>query len=118
MGALLRDLEVYITNEHSLPTHALLSSIEEATKQCLWNLHLNNKLPLCSDAASRTAEVVISPKKTISFYGDAATPLMTAITYDHTHIMERAIRTTCPYGFILRDLKHEFISRFADELLL
>mgnify|MGYP000966717134 CR=1 FL=1 len=43
---------------------------------------------------------------------------MTAITYDHTHVMEWAIRTTCPYGFILRDLKHEFISRFADELLL
>ena len=43
---------------------------------------------------------------------------MTTITYDHTHIMEKAVRTTCLYGFMLRDLNQEFISRFSDELLL
>jgi hypothetical protein len=56
MGSLLRDIEVYISNDKSLPAHALVSSIEEATKQCMWNLHLDNKLPPSSDAAKRAAE--------------------------------------------------------------
>jgi len=45
VGALLRDIEVYISNENSLPAHALETSIEEATKQRLWNLFQDNKIP-------------------------------------------------------------------------
>jgi hypothetical protein len=40
VGALLRDTEVYISNTDSDTTHALLSSISEATKQSLWKLTL------------------------------------------------------------------------------
>jgi hypothetical protein len=35
MSALLRDIEVHITNDNSLPAHALITSLEEATKQRL-----------------------------------------------------------------------------------
>jgi hypothetical protein len=118
LGSLLREIEVHITNEHSLPAHALLASIETATKQCIWNLHLEKKLPQGLSIARTAAEIFISPKKTFSFYEDGKPPIMTNVTYDHTHIMEKAIRTTCPYGFMLRDLTQEFISRFSDELLL
>jgi hypothetical protein len=38
ISALLRDLEVYISHDNSLPSHALNTSLEEATKQCLWNM--------------------------------------------------------------------------------
>ena len=84
----------------------------------VWDLHVEKKLPQGLSIARTAAEIFISPKKTFSFYEDGKTPIMTNVTYDHTHIMEKAIRTTCPYGFMLRDLTQEFISRFSDELLL
>jgi hypothetical protein len=45
MSALLRDLEVYITHDNSLPAHALGTSLEEATKKCLWNLVHDIRIP-------------------------------------------------------------------------
>jgi hypothetical protein len=45
ISALLQDIEVYISNKNSLPAHALKSSIEEATKLALWNLHLQSRIP-------------------------------------------------------------------------
>ena len=35
IAALLRDVEIYISNEDTLPAHALITSLEEATKQKL-----------------------------------------------------------------------------------
>jgi len=32
--------------------------------------------------------------------------------------MENAVKTTCKLGFMLRDMNHEFCSRFVDEVLL
>ena len=118
VGALLRDVEVYISNADSLPAHALINSIEEATKLQLWFLHKELKLPPNSAAASRAASIAVSGKKILSYYTDWESPSFTTISYDHTHLMEKAIGTTCKLGFMLRDLNNEFISRFADELLL
>jgi hypothetical protein len=118
MSALLRNIEVYISNTTSLPAHALIASIEAATQQCLWNLHLNNKICNTSDASKRAAALKVSAKKTLSFYDDTSTPITTVVSYDHTHIMEKAIHTTSSLGFMLRDLQDEFASRFVDELLL
>jgi hypothetical protein len=65
MRALLRDIEVYISNERSLTVHALLYSIEEASKKCIWNLHRDGKFPTCSNAAAQENHIVISGKKNI-----------------------------------------------------
>jgi hypothetical protein len=118
MGALLHEIEVYISNENSLTVHALLSSIEAATKQCIWNLHRDGKLSTLSDAALQADHICMSGKKTLSFYDDAECPRTEVVTYDHTHTMERAVRSTCQLGFMLCDLQHEFCSRFIDKLTL
>jgi hypothetical protein len=52
MSALLRDIEVYITNDNSLPAHALITSLEEATKYRLWNLNLEEKIHLREENSS------------------------------------------------------------------
>ena len=118
IGGLLRDIEVYLTNVGSLPTHALESSIEEATKQCLWNLYKAGLLPPKSATASRVERYNISARKTLAYFGDMDAPKATFLAYDHTHMMERAATTVCKLGFMLRDLNQEFASRLADELLL
>jgi hypothetical protein len=51
--ALIRDIEVCMTNENTLPAHALETSVEEATKQRLWNLKLQSRIPDSCDAFHR-----------------------------------------------------------------
>lgn len=63
VGALIRDLEVYISNANSLPAHALVSSFEEATNKHLWHLYKASRIPANTEAAARTAHVHISGKK-------------------------------------------------------
>jgi hypothetical protein len=72
MGALLRDIKY--TSESSLTTHAFLSSIEEATKQCIWNLHRDGEFPNCSNAATKASNIIISGKKTLFYYDDTESP--------------------------------------------
>jgi hypothetical protein len=45
ISALLRDIEVYITNKGSMPAHALITSLAEATKLSLWILKQDEKFP-------------------------------------------------------------------------
>lgn len=118
LGALLRDIEVYISNDDSLPAHAMLASIEAATVQCKWNLYREGKFPVGTQGETEASAISISGKKVISYFDDVETPLSETITYDFTHTMERAVQTTSRLGFMLRDLDQEFISRFIDELLL
>jgi hypothetical protein len=118
ISALLQDIEVYISKENSLPVHALKSSIEEATKLALWNLHLQSRKPNSITALSRIRQLAISGRKTLTFQDTFKTPYSELVTYDHSHIMAQAISTTSALGFMLHDLKYEFVSRFIDELLL
>jgi len=116
VGALIRDIEVFITKEDRVTAHALLASIDETKKQSLWKLLCDGKLPTYSSAYSRTNNLHISGRRTIKYLQDVEVPISDTISYDHTHTMERAIKTTSSLGFMLRDL--EFCSRFNDELLL
>ncbi len=116
VGALIRDIEVFITKEDRVTAHALLASIDETKKQSLWKLLCDGKLPTYSSAYSRTNNLHISERRTIKYLQDVEVPISDTISYDHTHTMERAIKTTSSLGFMLRDL--EFCSRFNDELLL
>jgi hypothetical protein len=87
VGALLRDIEVYISNENSLPAHALVTSIEEATKQKLWNLFQDNKIPSNTRIYERIQQFHISRRKTLFYHDSFDTPNAEEITYNHTHIM-------------------------------
>jgi hypothetical protein len=118
IGALLRDIEVYISNENSITTHALLASIEAAHNQQLWKLYRAERLPPGTDAALRATHLCISSKKILHYHENIETPNYETSSYDHIHTMENAIRSSCQLGFILRDLTHEFCARFTDELLL
>ena len=118
IGALLRDIEVYISNENSLPAHALLASIEAATAQCKWNLFCDNKFPTGTRAFEEASRISLSGKKIVQFFDNAEQPSLEYVTYDFTHTMERAVTTTSRLGFMLRDMDQEFLSRFIDELLL
>jgi hypothetical protein len=118
IGALLRDVEVYISDTKNLTSHAILSSIEAATKQCTWNLLQDGKIPCGTCAAYRANNISISGKKTLFFLNDADNPLYEKISFDHTHIVEKAVCSASLLGFMLRDLNCELGSRFVDELLL
>jgi len=91
MGALLRDVEVYISQDNSLTAHALNSSIEEASKQVLWNLHQKEKIPSGTSAAHRANLLNISGKKTLVFQDSIESSPTEQISYDHTHTMENVI---------------------------
>ena len=118
VGALLRDLEVYISNSDSLPAHALLASIEAATNKCLWKLFQAGKIPEGTHAATQIGLISINGMKTSFYVDDPSEPQAQVISHDFTHTMEKAVTTTSYYGFMLRDLNYEFASRFIDELLL
>jgi hypothetical protein len=118
MGALLRDVEVYISQDNSLTAHALNSSIEEASKQVLWNLHQKEKIPNGTSAAHRANLINIPGKKTLVFQDSVESSPTKQISYDHTHTMENVIKNTCKLGFMLRDINDELGSRFIDELLI
>jgi hypothetical protein len=118
MGSLLRDVEVYISDKNSMTVHALISSLKEATKQCIWHLHRVGKIPSNTNAAARANTYIVSGKKTLIFKDNTETPYAELITYDRVHTMERVIKSTCYLGFMHRDLDQEFCSRFVDELLL
>jgi hypothetical protein len=63
IGALLRDMEVHISNDENTTTHALSTSISEATKLYNWKLNKDGKLPPASSAAARAANTNISGKR-------------------------------------------------------
>ena len=63
IGALMRDIEVQISNPGSLAAHALCASIEEATKKGLWELHQLDCLPPLPTAAAVASETHISGRK-------------------------------------------------------
>ena len=63
MGALLRDIEVYITNDDSLPAQALITIREKATKQSLWVLDQENKVPNKLDISNKIKQFHISGKE-------------------------------------------------------
>ena len=63
IGALLRDMEVHISNDGNTTSHALLTSISEATKLYYWKLNRDEKLPPASSAAARAANTNISGKR-------------------------------------------------------
>jgi hypothetical protein len=118
IGALLRDIEVYISNDQNPTAHALVSSIEEATKQNIWNLYRDEKIPNFTTAATKASQISISGKKTLVYYDNTEQPFNETLSFDHVHTMEKAIKTACQLGFILRDLNYELLARLTDELLL
>jgi hypothetical protein len=114
--ALLRDLEVYISNDGSLPAHALKTSLEEATKQTLWMLFQDGNIPTTTQAYNHVQTYPISRKKTTTYFDTFNQPNETVLSYNHTHCMAKAIHTTSALGFMLQDFNHEFISRFVGNL--
>lgn len=78
-------------NEENPTAHALIPSIEEATKQQLWNLYKNGKIPNYTNAALRASQVSISGKRMLIYLDNAEYPLNETVTYDHVHTMEKAI---------------------------
>jgi hypothetical protein len=68
MGALLRDIEVYITNDDSLPAQALITIREKATKQSLWVLDQENKVPNKLDISNKIKQFHISGKRTLIYH--------------------------------------------------
>jgi hypothetical protein len=118
IGALLRDIEVEISNPDSMAAHALHASIEATIKKETWKLNCLSQLPSQSVAAENASNTHISGRKLQVFTTDLNEPVTCSIMYDHTHIMEKAIITLSKLGFMLRNLDYEFESRFTDELLL
>jgi len=118
VGALLCDLEVYLLNDGSMPTHALIASVEAARKNALWKLWQDGKIPSPVSIYETVQKLNIAEKKTLIFQDTADCRSSEVIAYDHPHCMEKAIRTTSAFGFMLRDMNQEFSSRFADNLLL
>ena len=118
IGALLRDIEVQISNPENLAAHAMCTSIEEATKKELWVLNQQSRLPISSSAAEMAQSMHISGRKMISYNNDMNEPIVSPVSYDHPHTMKKAISTLSHLGFMLRNLDNEFISRYTDELLL
>jgi hypothetical protein len=118
VGALLRDLEVYLLNDGSMPTHALITSVEAARKNALWKLWQDDKIPSSLSIYETVLNFNITGKRTLIFQDTVDCPSSKVIAYDHPHCMEKAIRTTSAFGFILRDMNQEFSSRFAYNLLL
>jgi len=118
VGALMRDLEVYILNSASTTTHALLASAEASTKLSLWNLNKNGKIPPHTESHRSANAISISAKKITQYQEDAHAAPVTTISYEYTHTMERAVRTASMLGFMMQNLEFELCSRFTDELLL
>jgi hypothetical protein len=118
IGSLLRDTEVYISNDECFTSHAVRASIEAATKQNIWQLHQNKRIPGDTLAATRAENIYISGKLIHQYLDNAEHVHETEIVYNHMHTMERAICTTSLLGFILRNLDYELCSRITDELML
>jgi hypothetical protein len=93
-----------MTNYNSLPAHALVTSLGEATKQKLWNLIKDGRISSGLNIYSRIRQCNISGKVTIAFQDKFDNPHSESISYDYTHIMKCAVSTSSALGFILRDL--------------
>jgi hypothetical protein len=118
IGALLRDIEVYITCENSLPAHALMASIEGAAQQNLWIYDQNNMLPALPNFVQQVKRYQISKKKTIYYADTFESPALEETSFNHTHIMAQAITSVSTLGFMLRDLDEELCARIVEEHLL
>ncbi len=101
-----------------MTTHALITSIEEATKQNLWILNQDGKIPSNCEVLRRIKNYHISGKRTLLYLDTFEHPNAEVFTCDHKHILAQAINTTCALGFVLKDLDEEFCSRFVDDLML
>jgi len=109
---------VYISNNGSFPTHSLVASIEAATQQTLWLLLQDGKIKETMQVYNKIANYKVSGRRICTYHDNFATPIAETFTHDHPHCMAKAITTTANIGFMLRDLNHEYIARFADNLLL
>jgi len=116
--ALIRDIEVYISNEGSLPTHGLIASIEAATQQTMFLLMQDGKIKENLQAHNRVMTYNISRRRTCIYNNNFESPSAENYDYNHPHCMAKAINTTASVGFMLRDLNKEYVARFTDNLLL
>jgi hypothetical protein len=91
--------------------------LEEATKQKLWNLKQQSRIPSDSEAFIKIDQFHMSGKKTLMFHETFDNPTEEIISFDHKHSMELAVRNLSALGFMLKDLKYEFAARFTDELV-
>jgi hypothetical protein len=96
----------------------LCASIEEATKQQLWLLKQDDKLPKVPLLLNQAQQFQISSRKILTYEDSFDSPTEESINFLHTHIMDKAIKTTASLGVMLRDLNTELSSRFVDELLI
>jgi hypothetical protein len=101
-----------------MPAHALITSLAEATKLALWMLKHEERIPDTTQAYNRIETFKISGRRTLIFHDTFAHPHAEVFAYDHPHCMGKAIQATSALGFLLRDLNHEFTSRFSDNLAL
>ena len=97
--ALLRDIEVQISNPDSLAAHTMCASIAEATKKGLWELHQIDGLPSLSSAAAVARETHISGWKMLSYNNDMSETIVSPVAYEHPHTMEKAITTSSLLGW-------------------
>jgi hypothetical protein len=94
------------------------TSIEETIKKEMWLLNKQSRLPLLSLAAATAQNMSISGRKMISYSNDMDVPIISPMSYDQSHTMEKAIITSSKLGLMLRNLNNDFFSRYTDELLL
>jgi len=118
LSALLRDVEVYMSNDGSMPAHALITSLSEATKQALWMLLQENRTPENLQVYNQIQNYKISGKRILIYQNTFDHPAAEIFSYEHRHCMAKAVQSTCAYGFMLRDFNQEWISRYTDNLLL
>jgi hypothetical protein len=118
VSALIRDIEVYITDEDNMAAHALVASIEAATKQKLWLMEKESTIPDIPHLVQRIRTFQVSEKRILTYDDSFDNPTQEDISCNHPHVMAQAIITTSALGFMLRDLNHELCSRITDELLL
>ena len=95
----MRDIEVYISNEDSLPAHTLLASVEAATTQCQWNLFRENKFPDGTRAKDEASIILLSGKKVISYLDNAEAPSFEYISYDFTQYLKIAADSQRPSSY-------------------
>ncbi len=88
IGSLLRDTEVYISNDECFTSHAVRASIEAATKQNIWQLHQNKRIPGDTLAATRAENIYISGKLIHQYLDNAEHVHETEIVYNHMHTFE------------------------------
>ncbi len=119
LGALLWDVEVYISSEGSMPAHALCTSIEEATKQQLWILYQEKKNPSGLNSVNKIRCYQISRKRTLIYLDNFDSPSTHGIYFfqSYSYQVSCYIQYMCPWIHAPR-FKQWICARFVDNLLL